>query len=1115
MTKKPESVLSKKCGPLYWKAWGLFLLSLLHAPYAAAQNIKVDLARTDLARVVDVIQRQASGYEFSYQEEALAKVKLERVHLETGKLKDALDQLQQYGLKYMLDGKTVSLRYAAPAPRPAPVQQVSEIRSGVITDAETGEVIIGVTVRVKDGDAGTSTNEKGEFSIRAKADATLIISFIGYITKEIALKNQPAALHISLAPDQRRLKQVVVTALGIKRDEKALGYAVQKVAGEEVQRVKGVDIATSLTGKVAGLLIQNSTEFFEAPTISLRGGTPLLVINGVPYGNMTLRDISPDDIESMDVLKGSTAAALYGQRGGDGVLIITTKKSGRKGVTVSLNSNTMFNAGFLTLPEVQHNYSAGLGGTYSATDYIWGDRLDIGRTAVQWDPVSKSLKEMPLTSRGKDNFKNFLEPSFITNNNISVTQTGENGSFRVSLTDIYNKGQYPNAKGNMINFSMGGEIKVGSRFNLEATVGYNKRKSPQIWGSGYGNQGYIYNLLMWTGPEYDVTQFRDYWVTPGKEQNWMYKTWYDNPYLIAYEKLNAIDQNTYNASLSAGYTLFSGARLQFRSGMDYYGNEDTKRNPININSTRGGYESKGLYMLSQLTGFSINNDLLFTINKKVRNLGIDGLAGGTIYYFRNNVLTGKTRGGLSIPGLYSLASSVERPDVIAGQSAKQVNSLFGKLTLSWKSAFFVDVTGRNDWSSTLPKASRSYFYPSIGASTVLSELFKMPKWVDFWKVRGSWALSKGDLGIYATNRTYATALGVWEGLNTGSYPTNIFDGSINPKTARTWEVGTMAYFLKNRLQADITYYNKYSYNQQANAEISSASGFTTTLVNTDESYVRRGVEITIGGTPIANSVLRWDAMFNWSTSHEYYKTLDKEYSSDNLWTKVGERRDAYVTEPWEKDPQGNVVHQDNGLPLMSKYPARIGYMDPSWIWGFTNSFAYRNFIFSFSFDGRVGGLMYEYMNNKMWDTGAHPESDNQYRYDEVVNHKITYIGKGVKVLSGEMKQDKYGRIIEDTRVFAKNDIPVSYEAYSREFADGTPGGALDPTFLKLREVSLQYKLPVNVFRKIGASAASVALTGQNVLIWRKQFKYADPDKGKDDLNSPSNRYIGMNIKLTF
>ena len=915
----------------------------------------------------------------------------------------------------------------------------------------------------------------------------------------------------SLVPEQRTLKQVVVTALGIKRDEKALGYAVQKITGEEVQRVKGVDIATSLTGKVAGLLIQNSTEFFEAPAISLRGGTPLLVINGVPYGNMTLRDISPDDIESIDVLKGSTAAALYGQRGGEGVLIITTKKSGKKGVTVSINSNTMFNAGFLTLPEVQHNYSAGLGGTYSATDYIWGDRLDIGRTAVQWDPVSKSLKEMPLTSRGRDNFKNFLEPSFITNNNISVTQTGENGSFRVSLTDIYNKGQYPNAKGNMINFSMSGEIKAGSKFNLEATVGYSKRKSPQIWGSGYGNQGYIYNLLMWTGPEYDITQFRDYWVTPGTEQNWMYKTWYDNPYLIAYEKLNAINQNTYNASLSAGYTLFSGARLQLRSGMDYYSNEDTKRNPININSTRGGYESNGLYMQSQLTGFSTNNDLLFTINKKAGNLGIDGLAGGTIYYFRNNVLTSKTRGGLSIPGLYSLASSVERPDVIAGQTAKQVNSLFGKLTLSWKRAFFVDVTGRNDWSSTLPKASRSYFYPSVGASTVLSELFKMPKWTDFWKVRGSWALSKGDLGIYATNRNYATALGVWEGLNTGSYPDNIFDGSINPKTARTWEVGTMASFLKNRLQADITYYNKYNYNQQANAEISSASGFTTTLVNTNETYVRRGLEITISGTPVIGTV-RWDAMFNWSASHEYYKTLDKVYSSDNLWTKAGERRDAYVTEPWEKDPQGNVVHQDNGLPLMSKYPGRIGYMDPSWIWGFTNSITYRNFIFSFSFDGRVGGLMYEYMNNKMWDTGAHPESDNQYRYDEVVNHRTTYIGKGVKVLSGEMKQDKYGRIIEDTRVFAKNDIPVSYEAYAREFADGTPGGALDPTFLKLREVSLQYKLPVKV---LGAGSASVALTGQNVFIWMKQFKYADPDKGRDDLNSPSNRYIGMNIKLTF
>lgn len=1112
MTKNLKSMLSGKSRRPYWKAWALFLLSLCWAQFTSAQNIKVDLTQTDLARVVDAIQQQASGYEFTYQAESLEKVKLDRVRLHAVKLKDALDQLQPYGLQYMMDGTTVSMRYAAP--KPAPVQQVSDVRAGVVTDAETGDPIMGATVRVKDGDAGTATNENGNYSIRAKADAVLVISFIGYLTKEVPVKNQ-SIINVALSPDQHRLKQVVVTALGIKRDEKGLGYAVQRVSGEEVQRVKGVDIATSLTGKVAGLLIQNSTEFFEAPTISLRGGTPLLVINGVPYGNMTLRDISADDIESMDILKGSTAAALYGQRGGEGVIIITTKKGGRKGVTVSLNSNTMFNAGFLTLPEVQHNYSAGLGGTYSATDYIWGDRLDIGRTAQQWNPATKQMEEMELTSKGKDNFKNFLEPSYITNNNISVTQTGENGSFRVSFTDTYNKGQYPNAKANMINFSMGGEIKAGERFKLEATVGYNKRKSPQIWGSGYGNQGYIYNLLMWTGPEYDVTQFRDYWVTPGITQNWMYKTWYDNPYLIAYEKLNAVDQNTYNASLSAGYTLFKGARLQLRSGMDYYGNEDVKRNPININSTRGGFESKGLYQQSQLTGFSTNNDLIFTINKKISNLGIEGLAGGTIYYFSNNALTGKTRGGLTVPELYSLAASVERPDVITSHSEKQVNSVFGKLTLSWKSAFFVDVTGRNDWSSTLPKASRSYFYPSVGASMVLSELFKTPSWMDFWKVRGSWALSKGDLGIYATNRTYNTALGVWEGMNTGSYPTNIFDGSIKPKTARTWEIGTMAWFLKNRLQVDVTYYNKYNYNQQANADISSASGFTSTLVNTHESYVRRGVEITIGGTPVNTGKFRWDAMFNWSASHEYFKTLDSNYSSDNLWTKVGERRDAYVTEPWEKDPQGNIVHQDNGLPLLSQYPARIGYSDPSWIFGFTNSLSYNNFMLSFSFDGRIGGLMYEYMNNKMWDTGAHPESDNNWRYDEVVNHLINYVGTGVKVVSGEMKQDKYGRIIEDSRKFAKNDIPVSYEAYSREFAGGTPGGALDPTFIKLREVSLQYNLPVHVFRAIGASAASVAVTGQNVAIWRKAFKYADPDKGKDDLNSPANRYIGVNIKLTF
>lgn len=309
-----------------------------------------------------------------------------------------------------------------------------------------------------------------------------------------------------MAEDAEMIDEVVVTALGIKREEKALGYAVQKVGGSKLSTVKPVNIATSLTGKVAGLNVTNSTEFNTAPTLKLRGETPLLVVDGVPYSNISLNDIAADDIESVDVLKGATASALYGARGGSGAIMVTTKKGSQEGLNISVNSSTMFNAGYLVLPEVQHGYSTGQGGKYTAADFVWGDKLDIGRTAVQYDPYTYEWKEMPLVSKGKDNFKNFLETGFITNNNISISQTGKYGSFRSSLSHVYNKGQYPNQRLNKITYSVGGDMKFG-KLSFEGGAIYNKRFYPNGEGAGYGG-GYIYNLLVWTGTDYDVRDYK-------------------------------------------------------------------------------------------------------------------------------------------------------------------------------------------------------------------------------------------------------------------------------------------------------------------------------------------------------------------------------------------------------------------------------------------------------------------------------------------------------------------------------------------------------------------------------------------------------------------------------
>ena len=990
-----------------------------------------------------------------------------------------------------------------------------EVRGTVKDDA--GNPLPGVTIQEKGTSNGTISNIDGEFKLTVSGpESVLVFSFIGLTTREVVVGNQ-SQIELILSQDNKLLTEFVVTALGVKREEKSLGYSVQKVSGDLLNTVKGVNIGTSLTGRVSGLWVRNSTEFNQAPTLSLRGETPLLVIDGVPYGNMNLKSINQDDIESIDVLKGPTASALYGSRGGSGAIIVTTKRGSGKGLQISVNSNNMFHSGFLMLPKVQTSYSAGLGSTYSPTDYVWGAKLDHGVMANQWNPYTKQMEVSELRSLGKNNFQDFLVPGIISNNNISISQGSDVGNFRVSVSHIYDKGQYPNLRSNNTIFNVSGEMKIGERFNLSSQMGYNRFSAPQITGAGYNDQGYFYNILMWMGPEYDLSAYKNnYWLIKDQKQNWHYNAWYDNPYMIAYEKLHGLYENKVNAYVTATYKLFEGAKLMVRPGFDLYQNDETKRNPPGILSTRG-WDAAGLYSINKKSGYSFNGDAFMTYEKTVGKLGIDALAGGTIYKYQNNNLYSSTRGGLIIPGYYSLNNSVERPNVSVGHSEKQVNSLLGKLSLAWDNAIFVDVTGRNDWSSTMPANARSYFYPSVGASVVVSEyLGNMPEWFDFWKIRGSWTVAKTDLSVYATNPTYSTTLGAWGSLNSAAYPTSISDAqNVVAETNRTWEIGTAAYFLRKRLKLDVAYFNKFNFNIQTRASISEASGFTSTLINIDQTYVRKGLEITLDANLVKNSDWQWDAAANYSFNHRYFEDLDPVYSPKNAWTKKGGRVDTYTEAIWLRDPQGRLIHQPNGLPQASTYSYLHGYTDPKFVWGLANTVGYKNFTLNIAMDGRVGGVLFNRSSYKMWDTGSHPDSDNEWRYDEVVNKNISYVGEGVVVTSGTVTFDNFGNITSDTREYAPNTTKVSYETYARRYGDGTRG-ITNATFLKIREISLGYNLPVGVAKFLGAKSASISLTGQNVFLWTKAFRFADPDKADDsELTSPSVRYLGGNIQLNF
>jgi len=446
-----------------------------------------------------------------------------------------------------------------------------------------------------------------------------------------------------------------------------------------------------------------------------------------------------------------------------------------------------------------------------------------------------------------------------------------------------------------------------------------------------------------------------------------------------------------------------------------------------------------------------------------------------------------------------------------------INSVYGRLSLAWRNAVFVEATGRNDWSSTLPRENRSYFYPSVSGSVVLSDLAQdiKPGWMNLLKLRGSWAITKAIPDPYEINQSFSVSTSVWDGLSTGSYSNIIKDYAISPTQRDSWEVGVEFSALGQRVFGDYTYYARKLHNIKQNSTISGATGFTARLINLKEERMTRGHEIALGGIPVKNNSFQWTVNGTLSQNLEYYHKLDEEYSADQLYVQVGLRTDHYTFRDWERAPDGQIVHGANGRPVRAVYAERLyGYTAPKFFWGLSNAFRYKDFGLSFSVDGRIKGLSYSEMNDRLWQTGAHPDSDTPERYEEVVNGNITFIGPGVKVVSGSVTYDKYGQIEQDDRVFAPNDQTVSYETYWKNHRKG-PWNIWDETFVKLREVSLSYSLPATVANRLSAKKASIGVTGQNLLLWTKEYRFSDPDRGSEDLNSPSMRYIGFNINVNF
>ncbi|WP_443946752.1 SusC/RagA family TonB-linked outer membrane protein [Pedobacter sp. AW1-32] len=998
--------------------------------------------------------------------------------------------------------------------------------------------IPGVSVLIKASNTGTITNQNGDFSIKADNGDVLLFSSIGYAVKEVVVTDADNYA-VELTENANALSEVVVTALGIKKEKAKLGYAVQEVQGESLVKAREPNIINSLTGRVAGLNIQNSTDLFQDPGISLRGRKPLIVIDGIPDQSADLYKINADDIESLSILKGAGASALYGSIGQNGAIMITTKRGKGKDLSIDYNTSTQVQPSFIRIPEVQTEYGAGFKGKYTYVDgsgggaegsgWIWGPKLD------QPDPTTPSgffetpqfnspvdaatgkLVPLPFVSRGKNNVKDFFQTGIISSNNISITQSSEKGAFRASASHIYQRGIVPNTDLNNSSLSISGNYKLSESFSVDARLNYNRQFTENFPETGYGPTNYLYNLVLWTGADVSVEDLRNYWV-PGKEgiqQRNYNNSYYNNPYFQAYEYLRGYNKDNTFGSLNLNYKISPALNIQFRNGINSYGLNRTYKEPKSYIGY--GNKSRGQYTVSTGNYFDLASDLIADYNHTFTDkIKLHAQLGGSNYY-RSNKYGSTNTDGLTIPGFYNLSNSANPIQGTNFVEERRTSSVYGVVDLEFLNGIYLSATGRNDIISTLPTANNSFFYPSLSSSVVVSQLTKLPNWISYLKARGSWSrVSSATLNDNDYTYSYLPSFNkgtIWNNIPSLTFGDALLNSNLNPQTSDSWEIGLDTRFLKNRLSIEATYYQTRDFNNIVSIPVSITTAYNSQLAN-GNVYQRRGIELVVSGTPIKSTNFEWNVSANFSQYRRYLKEIYGGAETLNF-LRVGDRMDRIFTSVYQTSNQGQIIYGSNGFPLNDTFSRYIGNQDPDWTYGIENTFNFKSFSLKFLVDGRIGGMMYSTTNQKMWWGGTNPGTLNQYRVD-ANNGLSTFIGDGVVVVSGQATYDPNGNIVSDTRVYAPNAKAVNYIDYMTNTSNGAYNNYnyFSQTFLKLREVTIGWTVPNRLLSKSFVKGINVSLVGRNLLLFSK-MPNVDPDPAVDNLQTPSTRSFGFNANIKF
>lgn len=1015
--------------------------------------------------------------------------------------------------------------------------QASSVK-GLVISEEDGLPVIGASVLVKGTTIGTITDFEGNFVLSGipEENKTLVISYIGMQTQEVPVKSD---IKVVLKSDSKLIDEVVVTAIGIKRSEKSLGYAVTSVKSDELTAARESNVLNSLSGKVAGLQIGSSSGTAGgSSSIQIRGASsissvssPLFVIDGMPVDNSSYNpdrtngvidvgnragDLSSDDIESINVLKGAAATALYGARAKDGAIVITTKK-GKNGspLTVSVNSSTRFD-NVLKLPNFQNEYAQGEYGEYNVKSLNgWGPNI----ASVQDQKFTDFLGREVTLQAYPDNVKDFYQTGMSYINNVALSGGTDKADLRVSVSTTNQTGVVPGSNYNKYVFAVNGGMNFTPKFTGRVSAQYVRSDSKGRPAQGSNDQNVLIPVINSLPRTVNINDVRNNWInadgsqislTPDGKSN--------NPYWIINKNAFTNSLNRLIGNVVLTYTPIEGLTITNNAGTDYY--NETRRK-VYSKGTIGNLE--GQFQTWDLYKRIINNDLMASYERTFADdFNVKVMVGHNIYqeeWTNSSVLAQN----LIVDGLYNYKNAKTAvPDY--NSYIKRLIGVYGDISFSYKDMVYLGVTGRNDWSSTLPVNHRSYFYPSVSGSFVFSELIPKNKILSFGKIRASYANVGSDTDPYQLAflfepvNSYFLQYGLTNvlphnGLVGFTGPKVLPNENLKPQNQASFEVGTDLRFLNNRIRLDATYYRSVTSNQIVSIDVPLSTGYFANNINAGK-ILNQGVEIALGLTPVETRGFKWDMDVTFASNQQIVQELVEGLSEYSLTSglsglqikaPVGGSFGLYGT-AWKRDDQGNyVINERTGL-RETVNNVRLGDIYPDFTMGISNRFTYKGFSLSFLIDIRQGGSLYS-------------ETVTSLRYNGLAAE--TAVGReNTNFIEAGVIQNADG-------TYRPNDVPVkNMQDYWQHISKSgnNEGGVFDASYVKLRELNFSYSFPRKWFERFWVKSLDLGFEARNLWIIKDHVPHIDPEAnffgpsqiggGVEFYSIPSTRSLGFNIRMT-